>query len=237
MPSGGMQHPADLGQDDRQIGPRLRARRHDDADAVRFHERARLAAAEVGIDEVEIGDLDAPARARELQRQVDGDFGLAGAVVADDRDHAIAGSNDGGVCGLLHPRLDQSGLGGAARFRRCRAGAPGRTYSHSPSVPRQGTPSPCASQQRPEPVHSGTGRRRFRIDRGDPVASGSRPWSWFDLTTAPSHEDMRRILRLVSDARFTSEWSIARVVFGGGRRRSRLPIGSSTRCPSRRSSS
>jgi len=46
----------DLGQNDRQIGSLVSARGIDDPDAVALHLVARLAAAEVGIDDVEIGN-------------------------------------------------------------------------------------------------------------------------------------------------------------------------------------
>jgi len=64
---------------------------------VRLHQLAGLAAPEIGIDDVEVGDLDAAPAGRKLQGQIDGEFRLAGTVTADDRDHAIAGTNDGRV--------------------------------------------------------------------------------------------------------------------------------------------
>ena len=58
---GRMKHASNLRQDDWQVGERLRAGRHDHANAVRLHQRRGFAAAEVGIDDVEIGDLDVGA--------------------------------------------------------------------------------------------------------------------------------------------------------------------------------
>lgn len=70
------------------------AGRHDDTNAVRFHEVASFATTEVRIDDVEVGDLDAAAGGRELNGEVDGDFRLARAVIADDRDDPIVGPNN-----------------------------------------------------------------------------------------------------------------------------------------------
>jgi hypothetical protein len=49
--------------------------------------------------------LDVEASAGQLQRQVDGNFGLTGAVVPDDRDEAIAGLDNVARIGVhtTHP--------------------------------------------------------------------------------------------------------------------------------------
>ena len=54
-PLRGMEEAADLRQHDGQVGVGLRAGRHDHADAVRLEQVARLAAAEVGVDQVQVG--------------------------------------------------------------------------------------------------------------------------------------------------------------------------------------
>ena len=86
-PFGAFDGTPDLGQDDGELGMMHLALRRDHPYPSLLHQILCLAAAKVGIDDVEICNGDLESGAAEPKGPVDGYLGLAAAVVTGDNDH------------------------------------------------------------------------------------------------------------------------------------------------------